>query len=421
MTSLGQSIADEVVRQFDFIKQGKPSHRNGIPEWTVLASIVAIDINDNNRIIPLTISTGTKVLPDVVRSYSNGYFVHDMHAEILAIRLLNWYLITERDTSDLIMRKKLETHKEDVVTSDFDGFVKEASGVINKTSGARDFRADIDSSGMMHSVIKNDFADHENKEGSSVNPFKRMKTEIPKPKVPLIDLSIKYSLKSNIKLALFISEPPCGDASMRYISQDSTSWNIDSNRGRNNYGELGIVRTKPGRLDSLMTLTKSCSDKLALKKLLGLNNAFTSSIFDPIYLDYLVLREDKFVQSDIERCFNRLDGHKLNILSYTKDSYPYHKTTASPSELSIIKVIPSNKIQVLNNGVKNGSYRKKTVPKLGGEAFICNRSFQRLGFQFESYIGFKESNENRQRLKEKGRQILGNWKRTSDDNFEGDT
>ena len=37
-----------------------------------------------------------KTLPDKVRSYSNGLMVHDMHAEILALRLFNYYLL-EKD------------------------------------------------------------------------------------------------------------------------------------------------------------------------------------------------------------------------------------------------------------------------------------------------------------------------------------
>lgn len=131
---LGNAIASTVIDTFNglSIKSGKPVVRsNGVEEWTVLASVVAIT---NNNIMPITLATGVKTLPDKVRSYSNGLMVHDMHAEILALRLFNYYLL-EKDC-------------------------------------------------------------------------------------PLVEHS---GLKHDVKLALFISEPPCGDASMSYISSNLTN------------------------------------------------------------------------------------------------------------------------------------------------------------------------------------------------------
>ncbi|KGQ83487.1 tRNA-specific adenosine deaminase 1 [Candida albicans P94015] len=341
---LGNAIASTVIDTFNglSIKSGKPVVRsNGVEEWTVLASVVAIT---NNNIMPITLATGVKTLPDKVRSYSNGLMVHDMHAEILALRLFNYYLL-EKDC-------------------------------------------------------------------------------------PLVEHS---GLKHDVKLALFISEPPCGDASMSYISSNLTNnepWTPQKkqlNRGRNNFGELGVVRTKPGRSDSLISYSKSCSDKLCLKQLVGICNATTSTLFkDSIFLDYLVTKN--LPAKDFHRCFRtRFDlpsvVHPLQLLTYDCDGYEFVKSEEkSPSPLSLLHIVPLNVTQVLNNGVKNGSFIKNKPPKKGGESIICNQNFinrlkQIREVDYPDYISFKHSNTARQALKMAGRKKLKDWVSSTADNF----
>lgn len=369
---LGQRIADVVIETFNKlkVKSGKPIVRsNGVREWTVLAGIVAID---QETIIPISVATGVKALPDKVRQYSQGLFVHDLHAEVLSLRLLNWWLLNEAIN----------------VSQDKD------SDVVQKATT-----------------------------GNS-----------------------RFEIKSGVKFALYVSEPPCGDASMGYISSDATPWSRSDgdesrkrvgiepdhptkkarlNRGRQFYGQVGVVRTKPGRNDSLVTLSKSCSDKLCLKQAIGINNCFTSELFPKILLDYLILRKDKFRQLDIDRCFGRVEGHKLKVLLYESDKYDFHKPSdgdASPSPLSLIYVVPTHTIQVLNNGVRNGSFVKNKRPKRGGESFLCNWSlatkFRQLTTITGTYLQFKQQNSRRQSEKDEVKGILGNWNHTSDDDFE---
>ncbi|RLV92812.1 hypothetical protein JA1_002933 [Spathaspora sp. JA1] len=379
---LGNKIAKKVTKSFNDlkIKSGKPTQRsNGVKEWTILASIVALikkDDDDDYDIYPITLSTGVKALPNKARTYSQGLIVHDMHAEILSLRLFNWYLLDEVEklTTDLQYISKL---------------IESANGT--------------------------------------------------------------FKLKSNVKLALFVTEPPCGDASMIYLTTNTTDnkpWKqdieedvprkkqkiqSDIQRGRNNFDKLGIVRTKPGRSDSLITLSKSCSDKLCLRQLTGICNSVTSNLFrqNPIYLDYLVVKNIN--QDDFTRCFHtRFDtplAKYLDLIRYDADiEYDYGKPDSeenkevSPSQLSLLYVIPKNIVQVLNNGVKNGAFVKNKPPKKGGESFICNQSFLRKfksiePMDFKSYIEFKRSNIEREQQKELGKQILGNWVSTDDDNF----
>ncbi|KAK6455893.1 adenosine deaminase/editase [Scheffersomyces xylosifermentans] len=392
---IAQKIADLVVESFNGLKlkSGKPVVRsNGVKEWTVMASIVAIiDQKDDDiepKIVPLTMATGVKALPDKIRSYSKGRLVHDLHAEILALRLFNWYLVQE------CIRIK-------------------------------------DELGYNSSVIER----MANGEG--------------------------YKLKAGVSFGLFITEPPCGDSSMQHLvteKEDSSPWvdekepsskrqkvdgqqesKIDISRGRGNFGKLGIVRTKPGRSDSQITLSKSCSDKLCIKQLLGITNSFSSVLFpEGVFLDYMILQRKKYHEVDMKRCFQSrfldlLEGketlhpHPLKILLYDQDHYEFHKPkekdVAEPSPLSLLYVIPEKKIQVLQNGVRNGTYIKNSLPRKGGESFICNwhlsnqiRSLKSLGYT--SYLEFKASLVARNDLKKIGTTTLGNWNPTSNDDFE---
>ncbi|KAI5958168.1 hypothetical protein CANMA_004322 [Candida margitis] len=333
------------------VKSGKPEIRsNGIEEWTVLSSVVAIT---RDEIIPITLSTGVKVLPDRVRNYPDGRIVHDMHAEILSLRLFNYFLLEEAS--------------------------KKQSKWVNR--------------------IQN-----------------------------------KYKFRDDVKLALFVSEPPCGDVSMNYLSSSlisSEAWEVSSSnngfhRGRNNFDQLGVVRTKPGRTDSLISYSKSCSDKICLKQLTGICNASSAHIFDPIYLDYLVV--NKVDSIDFNRCFRDRfqlgrDVHYLQLLTHDDDAYKFHKSDEKePSPLSLLYIVPYNFHQVLNNGVKNGAFIKNKAPRRGGESIICNKSIMNKLCQVcqitqPSYSLFKMANTERQTLKSKGQVSLQNWRHTSIDDF----
>lgn len=170
---------------------------------------------DGDDVEPICLSTGVKTLPEKFRSYSKGLMVHDSHAETLSFRLLNWVLLDECE--------KIE------------------DGGSSKL---------VEKSGEL------------------------------------------FKWKEGKKLALFVTEPPCGDASMSYITdelEDKTPWNKEELepvlkkqkvvRGRNSIDKLGVVRTKPGRTDSLISLSKSCSDKICMKQFTGLTNSVTSVSF----------------------------------------------------------------------------------------------------------------------------------------------
>ncbi|KAL8726350.1 MAG: hypothetical protein Q9166_006757 [cf. Caloplaca sp. 2 TL-2023] len=126
-----------------------------------------------------------------------------------------------------------------------------------------------------------------------------------------------FSIHDNVQLHMYSSEAPCGDASMELLMEaqvDATPWPIDQLhpatkklpgllRGRESFAELGIVRRKPGA--TLATLSKSCSDKLALKQCTSLLSSCTSLLINPAnaYLESLVLPKSQHTERACERCF----------------------------------------------------------------------------------------------------------------------
>ncbi|KAM9925398.1 hypothetical protein OXX59_003889 [Metschnikowia pulcherrima] len=390
MTDLGQRVADAVVTAFGKlnVNSGKPTIRsNGVSEWTVLAGLVAID---GDELTVVSIATGVKALPDEVRSFSNGYMVHDMHAEILCLRLFNRYLMEE-------------------VKGDCPRLLLESA------------TANTESVTPMYRLGTREGPEEAGKSDTNAGPEHIKNSE---------SQSETYRLKPSMKLALYISEPPCGDASMSHVATGQTAWEEPAQkrqkviRGRANFGHLGTVRTKPGRADSKLSLSKSCSDKLCLKQYTGILNCITSLRIEPIFLDFLVLDESKHVDADFGRCFHERMSQKperpLQALTYRHSNFSFSKhPERTPSPVSLAYIAISNTAHVINNGVKNGANAKK--PRANGASPLSRRSLwqQAEGHvpTFASYNKLKQANKERQNLKLKARKLLGSWPQTGEDDF----
>lgn len=337
-SDLANNITRLVYAEYKKLKPtNKPvTKSNGIKECTVLASIVAICNNKQsveNPLHILTLTTGVKAVPDLEIVRSNGKIVHDSHAEILAVRGFNVFLLNE---------------------------------MINIKNGKN-------SRYLLETV--------ENRGGAD---------------------TLKYRWNSQWSLALFISSLPCGDASMDlmesscYIEDeriinisddDPYQYVIPSNkqtlRGRFNFKKKGYVRTKPGRQDSKVTLSKSCSDKLCLRQVISLNNALTYSLMEtPIYLKYLVLLNiEKESYVALHRCFNQrlrdclYPVHAFEIISSQERFIDDISKDKEPSPVSVVKIFndPDHCVleQSIVNGVKNGFYTKSKKPlRKGCESIV---------------------------------------------------
>ena len=134
-----------------------------------------------------------KCLPRSKISVANGNVLHDCHAEILAIRAFNRFLIQE------CLKLADDSSAESCV------IVKRAPSHITASS----------------------------------------------PQL--------FTVKKALKIYMYCSEAPCGDASMELVmrtQEDPTPWaqsspkNYQEMPGRADFSRLGIVRRKPGEFNS---------------------------------------------------------------------------------------------------------------------------------------------------------------------------
>ncbi|KIN04484.1 hypothetical protein OIDMADRAFT_156477 [Oidiodendron maius Zn] len=250
MGASSNDIADAVLKQFDDLpKKAKPLHRGGgIREWVPLCGIVA---EGRESLTCLALATGMKCLPQSKIPIAQGIVLHDWHAEILAIRSFNRFLLDE-----------------------------------------------------CYSLAS---AQRENSE------YIRLRSPEERTEVYFQP----YALKDGISLHMYCSEAPCGDASMELTmaaQDDSTPWNVPPSAafsssfildsqllGRGYFSALGIVRRKPSRPDAPPTVSKSCSDKIALKQCTSLFSSITSVLITPsnAYLSSVILPES---QCSLEGC-----------------------------------------------------------------------------------------------------------------------
>jgi tRNA-specific adenosine deaminase 1 len=62
-----------------------------------------------------------------------------------------------------------------------------------------------------------------------------------------------------------------------------------ASRGRDDYSLFGVLRTKPGRADSPPTLSMSCSDKIAVWNVAGIQGALVGRLLEPVYIDSVII------------------------------------------------------------------------------------------------------------------------------------
>ncbi|RXK40568.1 hypothetical protein M231_02220 [Tremella mesenterica] len=252
------NISDQIViaslNVYDKLPQhGKPINRsNGVVEWTILSSICLVfpptqlGPNGNStsaeckeqsyteetvgerrrgRVLPVSIGTGVKCL-SFDKLPPAGDIIHDSHAEILARRgFMRWLVLEAERLSE--------------------GGISEVL-VWNEVDG-------------------------------------------------------KFGMKDGVEVWMYVSALPCGDASTLHtaLHQPPEMATLKSlaplppmtgtSRGRNGYTSFGTLRTKPGRADSIPTISMSCSDKMASWCILGLQGALLSSLFQPVYIDHVVV------------------------------------------------------------------------------------------------------------------------------------
>ncbi|KAK3394069.1 adenosine deaminase/editase [Podospora didyma] len=270
MTHEADAIASVVLEEFNRLSsKRKPCVRdNGVHEWVPLSGIVA---KGPGSMKCVALATGMKCLPASKLSQANGVALHDWHAEVLALRAFNCFILQEC--------RRL------------------ADGKSSSPSSSKFLRRRTDAE-LEDSKI------HDNKDWNS------------KP----------FTWREDVTLHMYCSEAPCGDASMELImaaQDDASPWESPtpattttsdypspeeepSLLGRGFFSQLGIVRRKPSRGDAPPSLSKSCSDKIALKQATSPLSSLTSLLVSPknLYLTTLILPESQYSLEGCQRCFS---------------------------------------------------------------------------------------------------------------------
>ncbi|KAF7176834.1 hypothetical protein CNMCM7691_003994 [Aspergillus felis] len=278
--SLPSRIASLVHAHFDGLPaRSKPTiYPDGSREWIPMSGIVVVKGGNtaSEKLTCVAVTTGAKCLPASQVSKSRGLVLHDWHAEVLALRSFNYWLLSE--CHSLLAQ---EQHAR--------------SSSSTSTPGA------------------------------ASSPFirRRQLTETPSaaqsepnPAWP------PFELQPDIKIYMYCTCAPCGDASMELCmatQDDPRPWEVAPGPertelpgpelldGRGYFSRLGIVRRKPARADAEATLSKSCSDKLALRQVSSLLSYEASLLVAPTrnaYIDGLILPEEEISRVGFERCFS---------------------------------------------------------------------------------------------------------------------
>jgi hypothetical protein len=252
------------------------SNKPKINEWTVYSSII-LQNKEDFKIIVFT--NGTKSVPN--KNYRNRkYSIHDCHAEILALRCLRMFIgkclifnMIENNICNLINEKVPSFHN------------------------SSDFLNDFIFTNFMSSTEYETF--NSNRDFFNIFHFPS---------------NSKIMLKENVLFHLYISESPCGDASIYPCCSDDTNqtgsktieevlqYLISNSKKMNHDNSISKVRSKSMRSDithECISYSLSCSDKLLIKNFLGLQGVYLAEIIQTIHLSSILIsiKKDSYLLS----------------------------------------------------------------------------------------------------------------------------
>ncbi|KAL4780028.1 adenosine deaminase/editase [Aspergillus varians] len=307
---LPSRVAALVHAHFDGLpKRSKPIVRaDGTAEWIPMTGIVLVkgENTPSETLSCVAVTTGAKCLPASQIPNCNGLVLHDCHAEILALRAFNFWLLSE-----------------------------------------------------CRAVLAHEERDHPPENNSRDRPaspyiWRRQPLKPSDPALP------PFELYPDVGIYMYCTCAPCGDASMELVmaaQDDPTPWalpntttepkletqseppsagSLDASNsnpalldGRGHFSKLGIVRRKPARADAESTKSKSCSDKLSLRQVtsaLSYEASLLVAVTENAYIRGVVLPEEEISRVGCARCFggegrmSALNGRGWSIITTSTSS-----------------------------------------------------------------------------------------------------
>ncbi|CAG8962485.1 hypothetical protein HYFRA_00014220 [Hymenoscyphus fraxineus] len=259
----GDGIADVALKQFaSWEKKRKPLTRtNGVKEWVPFSGIVVQEKN-SNKLTCLAAATGMKCLPQKHIAKAQGVILHDWHAEILAIRSFNRFLLDE-------CLALLNSEK--------------------KSSQYLRLREE-------HERTEMDFQPFALIDGLDIHMYCS--------EAPCGDASMELIMSQQEDSTPWDLPTPSNTSTS--TSPPTTSTDPPTLHGRGYFSHLGITRRKPSRPDAPPTLSKSCTDKLASTQSTSLLSSLTSLLISPqnMYLTSLILPSSQLSNIAVTRAFS---------------------------------------------------------------------------------------------------------------------
>ncbi|BGP07566.1 tRNA-specific adenosine deaminase 1 [Rhodotorula toruloides] len=367
---------------------GKPRRRSSNhPEWTVLAAVV---LYRDEQARCVSIGTGLKALPHA-RLPVHGDVLHDSHAEVVARRGFKRWMYRQ-------IEREIELER---------GKGKEREGAGGDGKERRYFERTARGSWALRSEWQVAMYISTLPCGDASTFFLSLSAPSDAPAAPEVPQTsssvVAETLPSSVtpatphqalveaaSLGLHTSRssPTCPSTS----SAPATPPTV--HRGRVAYSALSILRTKPGRADSPPTTSHSCSDKLALWALLGMQGGLLSALGDgveKVKLSLVVvggikeeLREK--VGEEVRRAIggrledwarrSGLDEGEFSVpkAAFTDRDFEHSREVVAAKEgceltdvlscgesLSFVADLPSSlpAVEVINNGIRQGASNKR--------------------------------------------------------------
>ncbi|RPA95013.1 hypothetical protein L873DRAFT_1775382 [Choiromyces venosus 120613-1] len=376
-------------------KKNKPLGRGDATEWVPLSGVVLGCAG--GEVVCVALGTGMKCLPKNKIYLAGGMVLHDCHAEVLAVRGFNCFLLEEC---------RLLAADETFVSK----FVRRRSP-------------------------------------EEVSP------ESPQPFTLREDVRIHfYSSEApcgdgSMELTMAAQDDPTPWATSSSTPPPTSTQPTTPLPGRQYFSELGVVRTKPGRADSPPTHSKSCSDKLSLRQVTSALLSPTSLLVSPenAYISSVILPTASYSPTACTRAFSAIGrmaplagkifngGYKFSpfVVRTTNLTFSFSKSavgaSASGSNISAVWV-RGRGAETLIGGVLQG--RKQFASGIKGASMLCKMLIWRLVKEVTEQEGVEGAGTERYGLvksgvkmaarneaKEVARGVLGGWVRNGGDDF----